>query len=368
MLLKSISTRTYKELDSIRFLSIFLVVLHHQFLDQNSFLAWLKTYGWVGVDIFFVMSGFLITSILLKEIEKNQTINLKNFWLKRIYRLWPSWLIVLVTSTVMVYFLGRSNQDIAHSLNSKWWHYYLHFGNYSHAIFDKLHTLFSHFWSLAVEEHFYLAWPILLIFLHRYKKFSVLMWILLIFLPYIFRIYHYPSIESYAFIKLSTHTRFDELIIGCLLAHGFYKIKNNLTWPIELLLTILTFGFFYLGLHVFHHEKINYLYSELCYLFIGLASSGLIIIALKGNSWGLRRVFQFDFISKLGILSYGVYLIHFITSFLFYGILKKLNLNLDQNIIAIGTFSLPFIPAYLLYKFIDLPVAKFKENKLGHKS
>lgn len=362
MFLKSITTRAFKELDSIRFLSIFLVVLHHQFLDQNKFLLWLKSYGWVGVDIFFVMSGFLITSILLKEIEKNQTIELKKFWLKRIFRLWPSWLLVLFISTFLVFNLGRNNQEIANSLASKWWHYYLHFGNYSHAIFDKLHTLFSHFWSLAVEEHFYLIWPILLMGIHRFKKISIFIWLLLLFLPYIFRIYHYPNIQSYAYIKLSTHTRFDELIIGCLLAHGFVKIRNNLNWMVEILLTILTIGFFYLGLNVLHHEKINYLYSELCYLFIGVAASGLIIIALKGNNWGLRKLFQFDFISKLGILSYGVYLVHFITNFIFYGFCAKFKLNLDQNVIAVCTFTLPFFPAYLMYRYIDLPMAKFKHN------
>lgn len=363
MFLKSISTRSFKELDSIRFLSIFLVVLHHQFLDQNSFLSWIKTYGWVGVDIFFVMSGFLITSILLKEIDLKQTINLKNFWLKRIYRLWPTWLIILLISTVLVYILGRNNPEIANSLSMKWWHYYLHFGNYSHANLDKLHTLFSHFWSLAVEEHFYLIWPVLLIIIHRLKKISVMIWILLLALPYLFRIYHYPNIQSYAFIKLATHTRFDELTIGCLLAHGFNKIKDNLSWIQELALTVLTMGFFYLGLHVLNHEKINYIYSELCYLFIGFASVGLIILALKGNHWGVRRIFQIDIISKLGILSYGVYLVHFITNFIFYAICSRLKLNLDQNIIAICTFTIPFFPAYLLYQYVDQPIAKFKEKK-----
>lgn len=368
MFLKSISIRDYKELDSIRFLSIFLVVLHHQFLDQNSFLTWLKTYGWVGVDIFFVMSGFLITTLLLKEYQSENKIAFKKFWIKRIFRLWPSWLITLTISSALVYKLGQNNSEISNELKNKWWHYYLHFGNYSHAIFDKLHTLFSHFWSLAVEEHFYLVWPVLFYIIHRFKKSSLLIWIILLFAPYVFRIYHFNQIDSYAFIKLSTHTRFDELIIGCLLAHIYPKLESNLKPTTEVLLSILTLLFFYLGLHVLHHEKIVFWLSELCYLFIGFASSLLIIISLKGNRWGIRKLLQINFISKLGILSYGVYLVHFITNFLFYGLLKKFNTQLDHNLIALFTFTIPFVPAFFLYKFVDLPFGKIREKWISHKS
>lgn len=360
---KSIPLRQIPELDTIRFLSIVLVVLHHQFFDQNLFLAWFKNHGWVGVDIFFVMSGFLITGLLIKEQEKTNTINLKLFWMKRMLRLWPSWLLTLGLSFLMVFVISRNNLELRSILYERWWHYFLHFGNYSHALVGKLHTLYSHFWSLAVEEHFYFLWPMILVFVKRKKT---LIWtiIFLILVPLALRYFHLYQGHHKFINNLSTHTRVDEILFGCLLSFYFPKFKD-LTAIKELILTMLMFLLFGISLYMCKANEHSVILNGLTYTLNGLASCLLIIIALKGGNYGLRRLFRCHLLAKLGVLSYGVYLIHFHANFLVFSLLSKFQFIQDQNVIAMVNLLLPFIPAYLMYFYVDEYFAKFK-SKIKH--
>lgn len=354
-----IPLRKYPELDSLRFISILLVVCHHQFLDQNAFLLWTKKYAWVGVDLFFVLSGFIITGLLLKEYENSQHIHLKKFWLKRILRLWPSWLLTLILSTVVVFYYSRNNPDLRLALETKAWHYYLHFGNYSHGLYGKLHTLFSHFWSLAVEEHFYLLWPLMLMASLKKKKWLPHVLISLLILPLLFRLYHGYNGADYAFIKLSTHTRFDELITGCLLALFFEKIKN-LTLKSELILTLGMLGSFFIGLHLLDDTHVPWYLSSFNFDFIALGSVLCIIIAMKGTQYGLRRVLRIPLFSQIGILSYNIYLVHFLTISFVFGVLAKYPVTNNHILIMPAIFLLTLPTSYLMYLMIDRPVEKIK--------
>ncbi|MFA6236631.1 MAG: acyltransferase [Bacteriovorax sp.] len=359
-MLKAIALRSYPELDTIRFISIFLVVLHHQFLFQNIFLTWLGTYGWVGVDIFFVLSGFLITNLLKAEFKKTSGINLKKFWFKRMLRLWPSWLFTQIITIVIIYYLSRNDSPLRTELINKFWHYLLHFGNYSHAYLGKIHTLYGHFWSLAVEEHFYLIWPLLLIFILKKPKLTNGLLVSLLLIPYAFRVFYALNEVPHSVIKFSTHTRFDELIWGCMLALNFEKMPN-LSAKLEAVLTVLMFVLFYLGLQVLETSPSVFL-SQINFTFIGIASCILVWIATKGSQNGLRKILQISIFSKLGILSYGVYLIHNITNLISFGLIKHIYPGINHNLIAILNFSLPFLPAFLMYKFIDQKFEVFKNR------
>ena len=360
-MLKSIELRKFPELDSIRFISIFLVVLHHQFLTQNMFLTWLGSYGWVGVDLFFVLSGFLITNLLKAEYKKTNTIQLKNFWLKRMIRLWPSWLFTQAITFPIVYYFSRNDNVLREILYHKFWHYFLHFGNYSYAYFGKLHTLYGHFWSLAVEEHFYVLWPILLLTIFKKPKCATPVLLTMVFIPYGFRVFHIFNNDVYAVIKLSTHTRFDELIWGCVLALNFDKLPKLTLWS-EFFVTIFMILLFYTGLQILDHSKMTPYFSEFNFTLIGIACCLFIWIAVNGSQKGLRKILQTSLISKLGILSYGVYLIHVLTNTFIYGLIKNFSAGMDQNLIALINFVIPFFPAYLMYMYIDKKFEVMKKS------
>ena len=358
-MLSRLKVRQFPELDSIRLLSILIVILHHQLSEQNAVLQWFTKNGWVGVDIFFVMSGFLITQNMLKEYQTTGTLSLRNFWFKRMLRLWPSWLLVLTVSSAVVLFLARNQPLVEAELRSKISHYYLHFANYSFLYYGKIHGLFNHFWSLAVEEHFYLGWPLLLLAVVRFPKLLTPFIIGLMLIPYGFRIYHDEQNDPLIFLKFATHTRFDQLICGCLLAVHFPRIRP-LSFLTEVVLTVLMVFLFIAGIHFLHDSSLPAPLAQLDYTLVGLASALLIIVSLKGSERGLRRIFRNETISKLGILSYGVYLVHLLCQTLVFVVFHRIHPTVDQNLLAVMNLVLPFIPAYFMYFYIDEYFARFR--------
>ncbi len=349
--------RQFPELDSLRFLSIFLVVVHHQFFTQNSVLSWFGSHGWVGVDIFFVLSGFLITSLLLKELESTGGINLRLFWFRRMLRLWPSWLLAIALSTAMVYVVGAERPVLREKLSVYGWHYILHVGNYSQAFFGKLHNFFGIYWSLAVEEHFYLVWPLLLCFV-RGARWRLLCMLALVVLPVLVRAHHLTHGFEKAQVTVMTHARFDELMLGCLLAVGFPRLPT-LRPTAEGLLTATMLLLFYLGLHVCKPSPIPALYA-LSYTLIGVASVLLIVIALRGGARGLRRVLKSPWLARLGVLSYGVYLIHLQTNALVFALLERYPVIRDENLVALVNLALPFLPAFVMFRYVDAYFARLR--------
>lgn len=344
-----IPRRTYPELDTLRLISVLLIVVHHFFCRDNKVLAWFSDYGSVGVDFFFVISGFIITRNLLREYELTQDISFKNFWLNRIIRLWPSWLICFVTLLL----LSPSYEY--------WWHYLLHFGNYSLTLTQSFQR-YTLFWSLAVEEHFYLIWPVLIYFFLRHPRKKITGLLLLLFLPLAFRIYHSFTSNNPILNRFATHTRFDQLMIGCILAFILDKLPK-LNWKSEIFLsvsvvTLLTLAFYKLQL-----IQGPSIIAQLYYSFTALAAALLIVIALKGKDRGLRALLKIPILADLGILSYGVYLVHTIYIILLLKINISLKLNMGGNLAVIITLIASFLTAYLLYVFVDLPLSHFKRKR-----
>jgi peptidoglycan/LPS O-acetylase OafA/YrhL len=325
-------------------------------------LKWFSDYGWVGVDIFFVMSGYLITTLLLKELSHTEKINLKKFWFHRMLRLWPSWIFALALSISLVAFLSRSQDYLHLELSTKWWHYFLHFGNYSSALYGKIHTLFSHYWSLAIEEHFYILWPLLLAFIKNKKQLFVTVSILIV-MTVVFRFHHVMNNDNILFIRFSTHTRLDGLLFGCLLAFYLPALKE-LTLIKELLLTTLMIGLYWIGLKNCVQDNGSNFLNALSYSLIALATCALIIIALRGHRHGFRFFLSKKFTARLGVLSYGVYLIHLHVSYLVFPFFKRFPLITSENGLALINFILPFFPAYFMYFYLDRFFARYKNQTI----
>lgn len=150
------TTLAYRpELDGIRAIAILLVLAQHINLPQST-LA-----GLVGVNLFFVLSGYLITSLLLREQEATGRIDLRNFYERRVRRLIPALVAVLVATGVLMAILGRLNDYIPQAVVS-----FFYVSDIAKAIHFDLGFV-GHTWSLALEEQFYLLWPALVIFAPR---------------------------------------------------------------------------------------------------------------------------------------------------------------------------------------------------------
>ena len=156
-----------RSLDGLRGLAVVLVVLSH-------FAPGLAPGGFLGVDLFFVLSGFLITSLLVSEFEATTHISLKNFWIRRARRLFPA-LLVLVT-VVLAYGLLMSTRAQVHAVSLDGmaalfyvanWRFIISGQSYIQQFLDQAPSPLRHTWSLAIEEQFYLVWPLLVLGLTR---------------------------------------------------------------------------------------------------------------------------------------------------------------------------------------------------------
>lgn len=217
-------------LDGVRALAIILVLAYH--FNMSFFKG-----GFIGVDIFFVLSGYLITSKLLQEWQTHKQINLKVFWIKRIRRLMPA-VIALISVTLLVCLIlfpavfKKSWQDGIASLFyvSNWWYivkeipYFESFG---------IPSPFKHLWSLAIEEQFYLIWPIVFVALLKTLKkrqhvLKVIVGSALVSAVWMAFLYSPENIDR---VYYGTDTRLLTLAVGCSLAFvwPYYYLKSGIS-------------------------------------------------------------------------------------------------------------------------------------------
>ncbi|MFP4663814.1 MAG: acyltransferase family protein [Bacteroidales bacterium] len=224
---KKSSDRIYfPYLDVIRFVAAFMIIVYHGY---EAWRSWFGEVGFLsagtyteltgfgklvnrflgnlelGVDIFFLLSGFLITYILLKEKEKHGKINIKNFIIRRTLRIWPLYFLLIAIAPFLVSWLNVAEPNyLANAL----------FVNNFHAIQTGKWTYpFAHFWSICIEEHFYLVWPFIIAFVPR--RYLLKLFVSLILVSIAFRMYASINMEYPWFaIYLHTLSRMDVLIIG----------------------------------------------------------------------------------------------------------------------------------------------------------
>ena len=257
----------------------------------------------MGVDLFFVISGFLITSILLRS-HKNSKVFFKHFYVRRVLRIVPIYFPILLVFFVLVFAFDQQNRFTYYKQN--WWYYFLFFQNWLFTLKGlPQESYLNHFWSLAVEEQFYLMFPSLVYF---FKK-ENLVKIILAALPTIFvlrAIVWYFNKEDFPAYYCNTFTRIDSILFGCLLGCG-YRIKKTFVSIILLVscLAVLLAGIFYYQSALFK----NPLIATAGYSLIALVNYILLSYFTINNSTlpFLRRNLVLNYVGKI---SYGVYLIH----------------------------------------------------------
>ena len=204
-------------LDLLRALAIIVVVVYHAALFGFKLPGRVDRFGWIGVDLFFVLSGYLIGGQLLARLARDQRIKLGRFFTRRALRIMPAYFVVLA-----IYFLLPSWREYS-EMSQPLWKFLLSVQNIA------LHggTAFSHAWSLAVEDQFYLALPFLLLFLYRRPRAVIIISCLIIFGGILLRTFlAYKNLGEngvsfrgfQAWIYYPTWTRLDPLVYGVALA------------------------------------------------------------------------------------------------------------------------------------------------------
>jgi peptidoglycan/LPS O-acetylase OafA/YrhL len=287
-------------ISGIRAISVLIVVFFH--LNEDKF-----SFGYLGVDIFFVISGYVISLTLYKEYLLHKNINLFNFYIKRIKRLYPS-LFLCILLTLFLYFVFADLIYFSIIFKSALFSffgisnlYYL-FSNQDYFV-NHLDNPFIHTWSLGIEEQFYLFFPIILsliFFLFKFftisiKKISYIFFTLT-FLIFMFTVYNSNSIFGNFYFPLS---RFWELSLGCAL---FFIGKINLNTYLQNILTILSA--ILVLLCIYYAKNIS---PQIQIFFICIFSSSLIIY--EKSIFG--KILSLPIPIFIGKISYSIYLFHF---------------------------------------------------------
>ena len=339
MINKNLDTGYKNHIQSLRAISVFLVFFYHLKIDffQKGFL---------GVDIFFVISGFVITQSIYLDYLKKKKVDLIHFFSKRIKRILPN--LIFITTSIYLFFLIFGPPD-----KSKWLDYlssifgvsnfYFLFSNkgYFYNIFDNP---FAHTWSLGVEEQFYLIYPIFIFLIFKFfkNKESTVFYFLsfLVFISLASSIYFFFINPDFSFYF--SPLRFWEIGFGCLCFFAGKKItKNNFVSSFSL---IILFLIILLNLNIF------YLLNNIIVIFF----SGLFIIYYKKN-----YIFENKILVSLGKISYSFYLWHLPIIFFF-----DIYLN-NKIILIILSFFVSFLFSNLTYKYIERPFINFKYKNLN---
>lgn len=294
-----------KFLDGFRGIAVLLVVFFH--MELNSF-------GFAGVELFFVISGFIITLLLIKEYNKTSALSISSFFTRRIHRLYPALFVVLLTSLLI--FLNYPITGIEDtfysqvswtSLISENWFEIIHQSGYWE---QGVKSPLLHMWSLCIELQFYIFWPFFIKIVLRYSKNNlkkIRAFIFILFLGLSVVVYILSCYLSFSEIYFNTFLRASSFIIGAL-ASTFVtnsdkskNIKNNIyIVALMIILIYLTINFKLNAISIFQGYIVLY----------SLLFAMLIVLILKSEFVLVNIVLENKFILFFGKISYSFYLVH----------------------------------------------------------
>ncbi len=304
------------QLDVLRGIAILLVLVHHTPIQPtdtnfvNRFAECVIRFGWAGVDLFFVLSGFLVGGQLLLEIKKTGFLKMRRFLMRRAFKIWPSYFVFLAFFTYKYSRHASSINEVFRNL----WPNFLHVQNY-------FLTPARFTWSLAVEEHFYLLLPLLLLFLIAKRGRSMLHRI-----PYIaggllilclaIRSAWFGSIptEVVEWRRFSTQARIDGLFLGVALAYLSYFRTKSLDWADSHRWKLLAAAIMLIAPVFILNDNKSFVFT-VGFTLLSCAC-GLLLVCLldRGDRHPLPMLLERNplciLLARIGIYSYSIYLWH----------------------------------------------------------
>ena len=289
-------------LDGLRGIAIGLVLLSHlagarHFVSFDTMLR-VGDVGNLGVRLFFVISGFLITRLLLSEIARTQRISLKAFYIRRVLRIFPAFYVFIIAATLLAG-LGLatvSRSDLLYAVTYTMNYHATHMENFS----------LRHLWSLAVEEQFYLIWPLTLALLMPSRAAKVLVGVVLV--APIVRVALYTVTPGYEFYA---DTGFegvcDALATGCLLAMAMRRLLET-PWFTKIVLSRV-FPLVFVAIWVANKQRVHPKFFWLCCVpFLNVAFALTILRYVHAPQLPLGRMLNWRPLVVIGVLSYSIYL------------------------------------------------------------
>jgi len=339
--------KRFANLDGLRFFCILFVLWHHAPAVDTSQFA-LLTRGFLGVDFFFVLSGYLITTLLLREAETFGTFSLRDFYIRRAIRIIPVYFFVVSCVAAYYILLKGETQYLGHLP-----YYYLFLSNF---LTDHIPTL-DPTWSLSVEEQFYLVWPLLLLLLPQRFIIPVGLFLVAINVAGAMGLLGgQPIAFDLLLIKLPTAT-YAPLILGALLActlnqrQGFetlsYVLKNR--WSAVILALLL--------LVLMHNFSGNI--KGLPNIFLHITMTAILAaLVIREDNIG-HRFLQAKPIVRFGTVSYGIYLYHLLALDVVRRLCEALGMS-NEWLIFIAYSVLSYVIAEISFRTLEASFYRFR--------
>ncbi len=362
----------FENLDGLRFFCFLFVFLFHSFqtddgsIKQSGIFQFIKQdlfgNGFLGVNFFFVLSGFLITYLLVKEKQLKSKINIPNFWLRRVLRIWPLFYLCVGLGFI-IFPLAKTIMGGIPTENANPWYYLLFINN-----FDYINKGLPDapglgvLWSVAIEEQFYLTWPLILS-LFPPRKFWIPL-VLIIGISLSFRAVHDEPILH----EMHTLSCIGDMAIGglgawlVLVKPGFLKYITDIP-RIQLIIIYLLF----FGIFLFRDEYMlqNYAFRIVERMITAMVML-MIILEQCFAKHSFYKMSSFRIPSRLGIITYGLYCFHFIFISAATAILQKIGwagevweVLILQTALALG---LTIIISMISFRFFERPFLKIKDR------
>jgi peptidoglycan/LPS O-acetylase OafA/YrhL len=328
-----------------------------------------------GMDLFFVLSGFLIGSILIRSVESSGSHHVRRFYLRRAFRTFPSYYVVLTFLALVLKLTAAQRRHL--------WFEYAYLSNYRTPL-DPTDLVMPWGWSLALEEQFYLAVPLLFLLLRNLRSDSVRMTALGIFwgsalvvrLALCLRHPGWNERALYDFLYYRTHTRFDTLVAGIMLAY----VQNRWHAPIarwlespraRAALALPSLACLWLLMHpwMFGERGVRMMHVFSWGTLTSIMYFGWVLLLLNGGGGWIQHLLSAPFFRRVATLGYGVYLTHIPLCMAFIGpIARSLVYRRGWPMLAmwpIGVASLliaSLLASYILHLLVEKPCLKLRDK------
>lgn len=343
------------EIDFLRGIAVLLVLLRHQQL-----ISFTNRIGWIGVDLFFVLSGFLVSGLLFREYIKYGKIKFSRFFLRRGFKIYPAFYF-LILITIFCRYLFKETFSINQLLGEVFF------------LQNYWDNLWGHTWSLAVEEHFYILLIPAAVLIIKYKQYlkTKISWIFIFLLMFILSIRFYTNIHyPYKANFFATHLRIDSLLAGVFIAYLYYYKRaalevfyNKYNWK-------LLVASFLLLLPPLVQEATMSFFVKTAGFSILYISFSLLLIHFILNKNILQQLYSIftkplvNAVAKIGMYSYSIYLFHlFVRDY----ILGKINMPFITSSVSISFmfyFFVSILLGIIISRLIEIPFLKLREKLL----
>lgn len=359
-------------LDHLRALAIITVLFYHyRMFKHPEWIDSIMGFGWTGVDLFFVLSGYLISSQLFARIAAERPISLPEFFIKRFFRIIPAYLVVLA-----IYFLVPAFHE--KEALPPLWKFLTFTQNFGFDI-KNLGT-FSHVWSLCVEEHFYLVFPLVLItmvYFNATKRGGLLLLALLIF-GFAARLFTWYAlvlpdagndtfgITWYKQIYYPTYNRLDGLLAGVSIAALFAFKPSAKEWITRYGNVTLVLGVMVLTGAWFLCEDQKSFYASIFGFPLVSAGYGLLVMAAISPGCILYK-YESRVTALIAKLSFGIYLIHKGVIHVIQPLFVKVDIAPKGNLMFLLCLVGTMLAALVLYKIVEEPFLRLRQRILDRK-